>query len=133
MEFKGIEIKEDRKFTQWWEWAKKENGLISVGITAFAASQAGDFNFFELPEEGQEVSQNEIVGSIETTKSVFDLHAPVSGEVVEVSEEVQDDPGIVNQKPFDTVLFKIKPSDENELGNLWTPEKELERVKEKLK
>lgn len=89
----------DRKYTRDHEWAKRENGRVRVGITAFAAERLSDMVFVELPKVGAEVRAGEAFGVIESVKAASDLYAPVSGRVVEVNQAVVDHPETINQDP----------------------------------
>ncbi|OOC52781.1 MULTISPECIES: glycine cleavage system protein GcvH [Nocardiopsis] len=95
------------------EWVVIEDGVATVGITSFAAESLGDIVFVEAPEVGSEVSAGEPCGEVESTKSVSDIYSPVSGEVVEVNEALEDAPESVNSDPFGTGwLFRARVSEE---------------------
>ena len=112
-------VPSDRKYTKEHEWVQVEDGVATIGVTDFAASELGDIVFVEMPEVGDDMNAEETVGSIESVKAVEDLFVPVSGEVVEVNEAIDATPELVNSDPFDTGwLFKVKLSDESELDNL---------------
>ena len=115
------------KFAETHEWADQENdGLVWVGISNHAQEALGDVMFFQAPKLGQQVKQGEAIAVIESVKAASDIHAPVSGEIVALNEEVDASPEIVNENPYGIWLFKIKPaSDEilnEELNQLLTPE-----------
>jgi glycine cleavage system H protein len=99
-------IPEDLKFTEAHEWVGATAGAggtgstARVGITDYAQRQLGDVVFIQLPEVGQRITAGEAVGEIESTKSVSDLFAPVSGEVVSVNEALVDQPELVNAEPY---------------------------------
>ena len=116
------------KFAETHEWADQESdGLIWVGISNHAQETLGDVMFFQAPKLGQQVKQGEAIAVIESVKAASDIHAPVSGEIVALNEEVDASPEIVNEKPYGVWLFKIKPtSDEglaSELNQLLSLEK----------
>ncbi|MCD9144203.1 glycine cleavage system protein GcvH [Streptomyces albireticuli] len=96
------------------EWlSAAEDGVATVGITEFAASSLGDVVFAQLPAVGDTVTAGESCGELESTKSVSDLFAPVTGEVTEANQDVVDDPSLVNSAPFEGGwLFKVKITDE---------------------
>lgn len=98
------------------EWLSAvENGVATVGITEFAANSLGDVVYAQLPAVGDTVTAGETCGELESTKSVSDLYAPVTGEVVEANQDVVDDPSLVNTAPFEGGwLFKVKITDEPE-------------------
>jgi glycine cleavage system H protein len=98
------------KFAQTHEWANLEtDGLIWVGISNHAQEALGDVMFFQAPKIGQQVKQGEAIAAIESVKAASDIHAPVSGEIVALNEEVDLAPELVNEKPYAVWLFKIKP------------------------
>ena len=99
------------KFAQTHEWADLESdGLIWVGISNHAQEALGDVMFFQAPNIGQQVKQGEAIAVIESVKAASDIHAPVSGEIVALNEEVDLAPEHVNEKPYSVWLFKIKPT-----------------------
>ena len=107
------------RYTREHEWARLENGLVTVGITSYAAEQLGDIVFVELPDVGRKLDAMKPFGVVEAVKTVSDLYAPIAGEVVEVNALVRDRPALVNQEPFgDGWMIRIKPSRPEELQKL---------------
>jgi len=105
------------------EWVRMENSLARVGITDFAQDALGDVVYVELPEVGLVVSANSAFAEIESTKSVSDVFAPVSGEVVEVNDVLEDRPELVNEDPYgDGWICAIQLSAEGELDGLMDAE-----------
>ncbi|MER5929964.1 glycine cleavage system protein GcvH [Streptomyces sp. NPDC002054] len=99
------------RYTKEHEWvsAVDADGVATVGITEFAANALGDVVFAQLPEVGDTITAGETCGELESTKSVSDLFAPVTGEIVEANQDVVDDPALVNSAPFEGGwLFKVK-------------------------
>jgi glycine cleavage system H protein len=103
------------KYTAEHEWVAQDASdgagtvVVTVGITDYAADKLGDVVFVELPGPGTRVDANTVVGEIESTKSVGELYAPLTGEVVETNDAVVDDPSLVNADPFgDGWLIKVK-------------------------
>lgn len=97
------------KYTAEHEWVALDGDIATVGITDYAADKLGDVVFVELPAAGSDVTAATVVGEIESTKSVGELYAPLSGEVVEVNDAVVDDPSLVNSDPFgDGWLVKLR-------------------------
>ncbi|GAA3644630.1 glycine cleavage system protein GcvH [Streptomyces fenghuangensis] len=96
------------------EWlSAAEDGVSTIGITEHAANALGDVVFVQLPEVGDTVTAGETCGELESTKSVSDLYAPVTGEVTEVNQDVVDDPALVNSAPYEGGwLFKVRVTDE---------------------
>jgi glycine cleavage system H protein len=107
---------EHLRYSKEHEWlSAPTDGIATVGITSHAADALGDVVFVQLPEAGQQVTAGESCGELESTKSVSDLYAPVSGEITEVNQDVVDDPSLVNSAPFERGwLFKVKVSQEPE-------------------
>jgi glycine cleavage system H protein len=98
------------KFAETHEWADLENdGLVWVGISNHAQEALGDVMFFQAPKLGRQVKQGEAIAVIESVKAASDIHAPVSGEIVELNADVDASPEMVNEKPYSAWLFKIKP------------------------
>jgi glycine cleavage system H protein len=104
------------KFAETHEWADLEaDGLVWVGVSHHAQEALGDVMFFQAPKIGQQVQQGEAIAVIESVKAASDIHAPVSGEIVALNEELETTPELVNEKPYGVWLFKIKPSSEEAL------------------
>lgn len=101
---------EDLRYTKEHEWAKDEGGQVVVGITHYAQDKLGDVVFAELPQVGRELKQNEIFGVVESVKTISNLYSPINGRVVEVNQEVVNQPGILNQDPYGAGwLLKMAP------------------------
>ena len=106
-----MSIPENLKYTKEHEWLNVEDGVATVGITAFAAESLGDIVFVQLPEAGATVTAGEVFGEVESTKSVSELYAPVSGEVVEVNGATSDRPEVINEDPYtEGWLLKVRLS-----------------------
>jgi glycine cleavage system H protein len=91
------------------EWVAIDGNTASVGITDYAAQQLGDVVYVSLPSVGATVTAGEPCGEVESTKSVSDLYSPVDGEIVEVNEELDDDPGLVNAEPYGAGwMFRVR-------------------------
>ena len=109
------------KFTKDHEWLNLQEDLAIVGITDYAQSQLGDIVFVEMPELSSKLTASESFGAIEAVKTVADLFAPVSGKVIEINENLDSSPDLVNSDPYNEgwiVKLKIDNSDEiNELMN----------------
>ena len=88
------------KYTAEHEWVALDGDVATVGITDYAADKLGDVVFVELPAAGSDVTAATVVGEIESTKSVGELYAPLTGEVVDVNDAVVDDPSLVNSDPY---------------------------------
>jgi glycine cleavage system H protein len=109
---------ENLSYTKEHEWVRQEDGVATVGITAFAAESLGDVVFVQLPSVGDTVTAGEVCGEIESTKSVSELYAPATGEVLEVNEAAADTPEVINADPFgEGWLFKLRPESLPDLLN----------------
>jgi len=105
------------KFAETHEWADLESdGLVWVGISNHAQEALGDVMFFQAPKLGQQVKQGEAIAVIESVKAASDIHAPVSGEIVELNTEIDASSELVNEKPYSVWLFKIKPESDSSLN-----------------
>ena len=111
------------RYTETHEWIKVEKGKGTVGITDYAQEQLRDVVFVELPPIGRVVSKGEAVAVVESVKSVSDIYAPVSGEVIEVNKELENKPELINKEPYGKGwIFKIKIKDLKELDSLLSAE-----------
>lgn len=119
-----MKFPEELKYTKEHEWIRSnDDGTATVGITDFAQSELGDIVFVELEPEGTEFDQDEVFGTVEAVKTVSELFSPVSGEIVEINSELEDDPELVNTDPYGQGwMVKIKLSDPSELDKLLTQE-----------
>jgi glycine cleavage system H protein len=109
----------DLKYTKDHEWALLQDGRVRVGITQYAVDQLGDVTLVDLPQKGFKVEAHKRFGDIESVKTVSELFAPVSGEVVEVNEALADKPELVNENPYDQGwLVVIQPSTPSEIDAL---------------
>jgi glycine cleavage system H protein len=111
---------DELKYTREHEWVMVNgDGTVTVGITDFAQGELGDIVFVELEPEGFEFDQDEVFGTVEAVKTVSELYAPVSGEIIEINTDLEDDPEIVNNDPYGNGwIVKIKLSDASELDDL---------------
>ena len=114
------DIPADLKYIETHQWVRVEaDGTATVGITDFAQEQLGDVVYIGVPEVGVTVNGGEEAGVAESVKSASDVFSPVTGEVIEINEKLEDEPEIVNEDPYgDGWMFKIKLDDESELAAL---------------
>lgn len=102
-------------------WARREGDLIRVGISDFAQDQLGDIIYFELPAEGDCFAQGDEFGSVESAKVVSTLYMPVSGEVVEVNDDLNNNPEATNSDPYDSGwIITVKAGGADDYDNLLT-------------
>lgn len=114
-----MEIPEKFKFTENHEWVLVEDDVVTVGITNFAQESLGDIVFVELPGIGTKCEVGKTFSVVESVKAVSDIYAPVSGQVVEINEELPDVPEVINTSPYeDGWMIKIKLEDPAELEAL---------------
>ncbi len=114
-----MEFPEELKYTEEHEWVLLEDGVVTVGISDFAQDALGDVVFVELPEVGTILEAGKPFGVVESVKAVSDVYAPVSGEVIEINEELQDTPELINTSPYeDGWMIKIKLADNTEIDDL---------------
>ncbi len=114
-----MEFPEDLKYTKEHEWVLVEGKVATVGITDYAQEQLGDVVYVELPAVGDKVSKEDAFGVVESVKAVSDIYAPLSGKVMEVNDDLPDNPAMINEDPYgDGWLIKIEISDEEELEDL---------------
>lgn len=104
-------VKEDLYYTKEHEWVEVlEDGTVLVGISDYAQKELGDLAYVELPEVGKGVSKGDILCELESVKAVSEVYAPVSGEVMEVNEELEDSPEVLNEDPYEHWIAKLKPT-----------------------
>lgn len=113
------EFRSDLKYLSSHEWARVESdGTVTVGISDHAQDSLGDVVYVELPEAGSQVTSGEEAGVVESVKAASDIFSPISGEVLEINELLEDTPETVNASPYDDGWFyKVKPSDLTELDD----------------
>ena len=111
---------EDLRYTDKHEWVRAGNGsTVRVGITSYAADALGDVVYVSLPQGGEEVALDDACAEVESTKSVSDVFAPVSGVITAVNEQLSDTPDQINSDPYgDGWLFELELSDPEELDGL---------------
>ncbi len=113
------ETPNELRYAETHEWAREDDGIVTVGITDHAQDALGDVVYVELPELEQWVAAREEAGVVESVKAASDIYAPVTGTVVAVNEQLEDSPELVNQDPYgDGWFFRIEPEDAAELGEL---------------
>jgi glycine cleavage system H protein len=116
-----MEVIEDYFYTKEHEWVRIDDNIATVGISEYAQSALGDITFVELPEEGLEVEQFEQFASVESVKAASDIYCPMSGTVIEVNEELDSSPDLVNRDCYEKGwLVKIEISNLEDKANLMT-------------
>jgi glycine cleavage system H protein len=126
-----MEFPEDLKYSKEHEWVLVEGSVATVGITDYAQDQLGDIVFVELPAVGDKASKEDAFGVVESVKAVSDIYAPVSGKVVEVNDDLPENPEMLNEDPYgDGWIIKIEMNDPEELQDLMTASEYEEYVAE---
>jgi glycine cleavage system H protein len=119
------------KFLSSHEWVLVEDGIATIGVSDHAQELLGDLVFVELPELESSVSAGDSVAVIESVKAASDTYAPVSGEIIEVNDELEDSPERINDDPYgDGWMYKIKMEDPDEIGDLLDAEAYTESIEE---
>ena len=107
------------KFLDSHEWARDDDGVVTVGISNHAQELLGDIVYVELPQIGSNVSQKVGVAIVVSVKAASDVYSPLTGEIVEINEKLSDNPEIINSSPYeDGWFFKVKPQNINELDEM---------------
>ena len=107
-----------KKYNEEHEWVEVEGDIGTVGISKYAVSQLGDITFLELPEIDDDTKQGDSVAFIESVKAASDIYSPVSGNVIEINENLLDTPELLNADAQNTFIFRVKICDETELDSL---------------
>jgi len=114
-----MEIKPELKYTKDHEWISIDGDNATIGITDYAQGELGDIVFVEIEALGEELEKEEIFGSVEAVKTVSDLFLPVSGEITELNEGLEDNPELINDDPYgEGWIIKMKISNQSELSDL---------------
>jgi glycine cleavage system H protein len=130
----GMKVPEDLLYTKNHEWARIEDGTAVIGITDYAQHSLGDITYVELPEEGQMFQAGKVFGTVDSLKTVAELFAPVSGEVLESNTTLPNSAELVNEDPYgEGWMIKIELSDEKELEQLLPAAEYLKLVSKQAK
>ncbi len=114
-----MDFPEELKYTEEHEWVLVEGEIAAIGITEFAQDQLGDVVFVELPEVGDKLVAGKTFGVVESVKAVSDIYSPVNGEVIEINDELPDEPEVLNTSPYeDGWMLKLRLSNPDELDAL---------------
>ena len=114
-----MNVPDDLRYSKDHEWARLEDGRIRIGITDYAQDALGDVVFVQIPDVGAKVVQGDSFSEVESTKSVSDIYAPVSGSVAEVNQDLADAPQRVNEDPYgEGWLVVIEPDDASQYDQL---------------
>ena len=118
-----MNVPSDLRYTADHEWVKIDGDIATVGVTDFAQGELGDIVFVEVETEGEELDAEDVFGTIEAVKTVSDLILPLTGEVIEFNEALEDDPALINSDPFgDGWIIKLKMSNVADFESLMDAE-----------
>jgi glycine cleavage system H protein len=121
-------IPSNLQYTVEHEWTQINGDVVVIGITDFAQSSLGDIVFMELPEVGRKLNKGQAFGVVESIKSVSDLYAPVSGEVIETNADLVNSPEKCNKNPYESWMIKVKISNPSEVKDLLSADKYQEHI-----
>ena len=114
-----MDLPENIKYTEDHEWVSVKGDIATVGITDFAQSELGDIIFVEFPDEDMSVDQKESVGTLEAVKTVADIFSPLTGNIIELNENLESNPELINEDPYSNGwILKIKMSNPSEYNSL---------------
>lgn len=126
-----MSLPKDLYYSQEHIWVKKEANQVKIGVTEFGQEELGDVVFVELPEVEDELEADEPFGSVESVKTVSELYAPISGRIVEVNEELEENPEFINESPYDKAwIIAIEGSNDAELDELLTDDEYLALIED---
>ncbi len=125
-----VDVPEDFKYTEDHEWLKLDGKKATYGVSDYAQEELGDIVYVELPEEDDEVEKGDMIGVVESVKTVSDLFSPLSGKIVKVNYDLEDVPETINEDPYEEGwIAVIEYSDEEEIKELLSAEKYKEHIK----
>jgi glycine cleavage system H protein len=124
-----MNIPQELKYTKDHEWVKIEGDTATIGVTDFAQGELGDIVYVEVETLDETLEREEVFGTVEAVKTVSDLYMPVSGEIIEFNDSLEDEPEKVNNDPYgDGWMIKVKLSETSEVDDLLTAEEYQEIV-----
>lgn len=126
-----MKIANDLLYTNNHEWVKVDGEKAFIGITDYAQTHLGSIVFIDLPEEGDEFDANDILSAVESVKAASDVYIPVSGKVIEVNTNLEDNPELVNKDPYENWIVVVKMNNKDEVDELLSPD-DYEKLCEKL-
>jgi len=126
-----MDFPEGLKYSKEHEWVLVEDNVAIIGITEFAQGELGDIVFVELPEVGEKISKDDPFGSLESVKAVSDIFAPISGAVVEINDDLKENPEAINEDPYgDGWMIKVQMTDMDELKDLMSSDDYAEFIEQ---
>lgn len=127
-----MKVLKDLYYSEDHEWIKVEGDEAYIGITDFAQNQLGDIVYVELPEIDDEIEKEEAFSAVESVKAASDVYMPVDGKVIEVNEELLDNPELINSDAFESWIIKIELTDKSQLDELMSSEEYEEFISEEV-
>ena len=125
----GFNVPSDLYYTKNHEWIRVEDGFATVGITDYAQSQLGDITYVELPEEGDAFKKDEVLGTVDSLKTVAEVYAPLEGEVVSINSDLPDAAENINEKPYtDAWMVKLEIENESQVEELMAADDYLKLI-----
>ena len=119
LQIRKMEIRENLKYTKDHEWISIDGDIATVGITDFAQSELGDIVYVEVDTIEENLNKDDVFGTVEAVKTVSDLFIPVSGEILEFNESLNDNPELINESPYDEGwIIKMKVENSDQLSEL---------------
>jgi glycine cleavage system H protein len=129
-EISDLNFPEDVKYTKDHEWSKLDKDIVTIGLSDYAQDQLGEIVFVELPEVGDTFSKGDEFGSVESVKAVSEVYIPISGEIVEINEALEDAPELVNEDCYEGGwVIKVKSEDPSQLDDLMDKAAYLDMLK----
>jgi len=134
-EIRGYDMPDELYYHEEHSWARVEGNKVTIGMNDFFQKEAGDIVFIDLPEEEDDVSQGEVCGKIQSRKWIGKLVAPLSGEIVEVNEDLEDDTSLINSDPYGNGWILVIEADDldSELDNLMQGEDVISFIEQEIK
>ena len=115
-------VKQGLLYSESHEWVNVEGNIAVIGVSDFAQAEMGDITYVDLPSEGDDFEQGEDFGALESVKASSDLYAPVSGNVVEVNNSLEETPEKINEDPYGAWIIKVEMTNPSELDELMAPD-----------
>jgi glycine cleavage system H protein len=132
MAVEDFKVLDELYYTKDHLWVKVDGNDAVIGITDYGQHQLGDVVYVELPKKGDNIEAGEKVASVESVKAAVDMISPLTGEIIEVNEDLKDEPNLINIDPYgDGWMFKVRIEDPKELERLLKPEDYARRIKER--
>ncbi|MCD6474607.1 MAG: glycine cleavage system protein GcvH [Thermoplasmata archaeon] len=128
-----MEIRKDLLYSKTHEWILKKNGSIRIGITDYAQDSLTDIVYVELPELNKYYKKGDVIATVESVKSVGEIYAPCSGKIIAINEKLEDEPGMINESPYDEGwIAEMEVENEEELEDLMDAEQYEELISKDL-